>query len=169
MIMPPPVSEPVVLDNQSRHYMAMEPIASTAVWEPREFYTQAEARGIAITAGPAALQWVVARLSKLPARGDSDTASEYAVAEASRLLSECDHTLPFTVSPTSIEQFENDLLLRWKSQDRVMVLVCPSSENERAQVYRETVVDNKATGVTFIDNATAVDVSASLRWLVVSR
>ena len=130
-------------------------------------YNCMQQKGLSLTVGPAALVWTAEKVRVLVADPDpDDAASEHARQTAERLLIESAALTPSAISPTSMDQFEHDLLLRWQFNRKGLILTCPANASKAPSLYRERIEDSRAWSTEMLANASARDLAHSLLWML---
>jgi hypothetical protein len=99
--------------------------------------------------------------------GCEDAATIYAKQTADSIISEFAKRQIISIHPSSIEQFEGDILIRWHLADKTMMLVCPAEEGQQAILYREiSASTNEGARTLLKKSATADDLAYGMSWML---
>lgn len=97
-----------------------------------------------------------------------DTPTNFAREKAKRLLSAAQGVKPIILAPAVVEGSDGDLLIHWDTPFKSVVLICPSSDNKAAQIYREELNGKKAAQ-SRIGDASGEALAAALSWVLQPR
>jgi hypothetical protein len=97
---------------------------------------------------------------------DEDAATDHAKNTTHQLISGATRADTLSLKPSSIDQVEGDIIIRWQHGAKTLMLLSPAVETVAPKLYREIVRGNRVARTNLIDNPSATQLADSLRWIL---
>ncbi|MEO8663113.1 MAG: hypothetical protein ABI693_31935 [Bryobacteraceae bacterium] len=133
----------------------------------QEWQSTIAQKGLCLTIGPGLLKSAANGVRSLISSDEDTSAPETRTACAS-FLAEADGLLEFSIYPASIEEFEQDILLRWDFNEKGLILTYHSAPQGFATMYREQVENNRAVSPETLEHASPTDLANAISWILAS-
>ena len=96
----------------------------------------------------------------------ADAATNNAIDAAQKIVNDASRANILSIAPTSIDQFEGDLLIRWQYSPKTMMLICPAGPGSLPQLYREVADTGNSAKTHLLSGATDSDLVNGMVWLL---